>query len=232
MEFLYQFLQQHGFGHPLHPPASHMPTGLVVGAFIFLLVSVVFKRDALQQTARCCIVLALIFLPLAVILGVTDWLHFYSGAWLYLIKMKIIVTVALFLLLVAAVIMEIKGIGGLMGRLFVYFLCLVAVTAVGYFGGELVFPEQSYALSDELQAGEKLYASNCAGCHPGGGNVINPAAPVKGSIQLKDLETFSKFNRAPVKPDGSKGVMPAFPQEKISDADMKKLYLYVTQGMK
>ncbi|HOG17019.1 MAG TPA: c-type cytochrome [Syntrophales bacterium] len=232
MEFVYQFLRQHGFGHPLHPAASHMPIGLVVGAFIFLLVSVVFKQENLRQTARCCIVLALIFLPPAAILGVTDWLHFYSGDWLYLIKIKVILTVALSLLLVAAVIMEIKEIGGLMGRLFVYLLCLVAVIALGYFGGALVFPEQSYALSDQLQAGEKLYASNCAGCHPGGGNVITPAAPVKGSTQLKDLETFSEFNRAPVKPDGSKGVMPAFPREKISDAEMKLLYLYVTQAMK
>ena len=51
MEFLYQFLQKHEYGLPLHPPLTHMPTGLVVGAFTFLLVALVIKRREFLSTA-------------------------------------------------------------------------------------------------------------------------------------------------------------------------------------
>jgi uncharacterized membrane protein len=214
---------------PLHPPAAHIPIGLVVGAFIFLLVALIFKRRNFLTIAHQCNVLALIFLFPATFLGFTDWLHFYAGAWSFPIKMKIAMTGTLLIFLTAAVIMEIKKIGGLMSKFFVYFLCLVSVIGIGYFGGSLVFPEYSLALPDQLRDGEKLYAAHCAGCHPRGGNVINPALPVVGSPQLKDLNTFTKYNRNPLRPDGSKGVMPAYP--KISDQEMKMIYQYATKGL-
>jgi hypothetical protein len=214
----------------LHPPAAHIPIGLVIGAFIFLLVALIFKRRFLT-TAHQCIVLALIFLFPATFLGFTDWLHFYAGAWSFPIKMKIAMTGTLLIFLTAAVIMEIKKIGGLMSKFFVYFLCLVSVIGIGYFGGSLVFPEYSLALPDQLRDGEKLYAAHCAGCHPRGGNVINPALPVVGSPQLKDLNTFTKYNRNPLRPDGSKSVMPAYPKEKISDQEMKMIYQYATKSL-
>ncbi len=118
-----------------------------------------------------------------------------------------------------------------MSKFFMYFLCLVSVIGIGYFGGSLVFPEHSLALPDQLQDGEKLYAAHCAGCHPRGGNVINASLPVVGSLQLKDLNTFTKYNRNPLRPDGSKGAMPAFPKEKISDREMKLIYQYSTKGL-
>ena len=145
--------------------------------------------------------------------------------------MKIVLTGTLLLFLTTAVIMEIKKIGGLMSKFFMYFLCLVSVIGIGYFGGSLVFPEHSLALPDQLQDGEKLYAAHCAGCHPRGGNVINASLPVVGSLQLKDLNTFTKYNRNPLRPDGSKGAMPAFPKEKISDREMKLIYQYSTKGL-
>jgi len=231
MEFLYQFLLQHGYDHPLHPPLTHLPTGLVLGAFIFLLVMPIFKRSNLQITAHHCIVLALIFLFPAAFIGFTDWQHFYAGVWSFPIKIKIILTGLLLIFLLAAVIMEIKKTGGLMGKSFVYLLCVSCVVGLGYFGSSLVYPETSLAMPDQLREGEKLYAANCASCHPGGGNVINPALPVVGSPQLKNLNTFTKYNRNPVKPDGSKGVMPAYPKEKISDDEMKLIYDYLTKGL-
>jgi mono/diheme cytochrome c family protein len=118
-----------------------------------------------------------------------------------------------------------------MSKFFVYFLCLVSVIGVGYFGGSMVFPENSLASPDQLQDGEKLYAANCAGCHPKGGNVINPALPIVGSPKLNDLNTFTKFNRNPLRPDGSKGVMPAYPKEKISDQEINLIYQYATKGL-
>jgi len=118
-----------------------------------------------------------------------------------------------------------------MSKFFVYFLCFACVVGAGYFGASLVYPETSLASPDQFRDGENLYAANCASCHPGGGNVINPALPVVGSPHLKDLNTFTKFNRNPLRPDGSKGVMPAYPKEKISDEQMKLIYEYVNKGL-
>jgi len=96
MESIYQFLQEIGYGHPLHLPITHMPTGLIGCALIFLLGAPIFKHDNLQQTSHHCIVLALIFLIPTTFLGFTDWQHFYAGVWSFPIKMKIALTGLLF----------------------------------------------------------------------------------------------------------------------------------------
>jgi mono/diheme cytochrome c family protein len=232
MESLYRFSQQIGFDHPLHPPFAHMPTGLVVGAFIFLLAALILRRHNMGATAYHCLVLALIFFFPTAFLGVTDWLHFYGGAWSFHIKMKIALSVLLLVLLAAGTLTEIKKSGGPMRRLAIYFLCVMAVVGLGYFGGQLVFADRGAAVSpDDAKEGERLYAVNCSGCHPNGGNVINPALPVIGSPQLKDPGTFVQFNRNPLKPDGSRGAMPAFPRERLSDQELKQIYQYITTVM-
>ena len=119
-----------------------------------------------------------------------------------------------------------------MTRFLIYLLCVVAVVGVGHYGGQLVFCETGAASSGDIAQGEKLYTANCGGCHPNGGNIINSQLPVVGSPQLKDLNTFVQFNRKPLRPDGSKGVMPALPKEKISDHDLKQIYEYITKGLK
>ncbi len=233
MEFLYQFLQKYGYGLPLHPPLTHMPTGLTVGAFTFLLVALILKRRAFLKPAYYCIVLALIFFFPAALMGFTDWWHFYAGVWTFPIKMKIVLSGVLLIFLSTAVIIEIKNIGGTMSKFVIYLFCLVAVVGVGHFGGQMVFPQNSSAASSsDLRDGEKLYTANCGGCHPNGGNVINSALPVVGAPELKNLNTFIQYNRSPLRPDGSKGVMPAFSKEKISDQEMKQVYEYITKGLK
>jgi cytochrome c553 len=209
-----------------------MPTGLIVAAFSFLVVAMIFKRSNFLTTARHCIVLALIFFFPAVFIGFTDWYHFYAGVLIFPIKVKIALTGALLIFLAAAVIVEIKKIGGPMIKFVIYLLCLVAVVGIGHYGGQLVFCQSDAASSGDIGQGEKVYAANCGGCHPNGGNVINSALPVIGSPRLKNLDAFTKFNRNPLKADGSKGVMPAFPKEKISDQEMKHIYEYVTKGLK
>ncbi len=232
MESLYRFSQQFGYDHPLHPPFAHMPTGLVVGAFIFLLVAVVLRRKGVLTTAYHCLVLALIFVFPTAFLGVTDWLHFYKGVWSFPIQMKIALTVLLLIFLIAAIVTEIKETGGPMRRFVIYLVCVAAVVGLGYFGGQLVFAEKGTAVSsDDAKAGERLYATNCGGCHPNGGNVINPALPVIGSAPLKSPDAFIQFNRNPVRPDGSKGTMPAFTKERLSDQELKEIYQYITTVM-
>lgn len=119
-----------------------------------------------------------------------------------------------------------------MSNFTIYLFFLVTVVGVGHFGGQMVLAQNSAALSADLRNGEKLFTANCGGCHPNGGNVINSALPVVGSPQLKSQNTFIQFSRNPLRPDGSKGVMPAFQKEKISDQEMKQVYEYITKGLK
>jgi cytochrome c553 len=230
MEFLYTFLATLGYDHPLHPAFAHMPTGLVVGAFIFLITALALKHHQILTTSYHCIILALIFLLPTAFFGYTDWHHFYGGAWSFPIKMKITLTGALLIFLVVAVVME-KKIGGIMSKSAIYFLCVAAVVGLGYFGGQLVFPDTSPALPNDTQAGEKLYAAHCASCHPNGGNIINNTIPVLGSPQLKDPNTFTKFCRNPLRPDGSKGIMLAFSKDKLSDKELMQLYKYIIRDL-
>lgn len=81
-------------------------------------------------------------------------------------------------------------------------------------------------VSVSAPSGADLYAAHCGGCHADGGNVITPALPVAGSAKMKSLAAFTAFNRNPLKSDGTKGTMPAFPKDKISDAEMKLIYEY------
>ncbi len=232
MDFLYRFSESIGFDHPLHPPLTHMPAGLVIGAFIFILVALTFKRHrSLNTTAYHCIVLALVFLFPTAVLGFTDWWHFYDGVWSLPIKIKIFLTMTLFIFLVAGIMMEIKNVGGLMSKSVVYFLCVVSVIGLGYFGGQLVFADRLADASDGINDGEKLYAVNCGTCHPNGGNLINPSSPVINSPTLKNLDTFTNFSRNPRRPDGSQGTMPAVSKEKLSDQQLRNIYQYITNSL-
>jgi mono/diheme cytochrome c family protein len=112
-----------------------------------------------------------------------------------------------------------------MKKLTIWSLFIFTIAGWVVFGDSMIFPG-STALSAEAPDGAKLYALRCGACHPQGGNKINPALPVKGSVKMKSLAVFTAYNRNPLKADGSKGVMPAFPVDKISDQEMKLIYEY------
>lgn len=232
MDFLYRIAQNVGFDHPLHPALTHMPIGLVVSAFIFLLVAVTFKRNSnLIKTAYYCIVLSLIFLFPTAFLGYTDWRHYYAGIWLFPVKIKIVLTVILGIFLAIGIIMEKKNLGGLAGKSVVYLLCVLCVIGLGYYGGDLVFADKTAATQEEIKDGEALYAMNCGSCHPHGGNIIMPSLPVINSSKLKNLDDFTNYCRNPGNPDGSSGAMPAFSREKLSDQQLAKIYRYIIKAL-
>jgi mono/diheme cytochrome c family protein len=105
----------------------------------------------------------------------------------------------------------------------IWFLFIFPIACWMFFGNT-VFSPGSMAL--EAPEGANLYAHHCGACHPHGGNKINPAIPLIGSAKIKSLAVFTAYNRNPLKADGSKGVMPAFPKDKISDQEMKLIYDY------
>ncbi|MFQ5772202.1 MAG: DUF2231 domain-containing protein, partial [bacterium] len=102
IEFIYQTLAKFGYTHPLHAPATHLPAGLIIGAFIFAIIAWLFNRPNLEQTARHCIILALIAVLPTIVLGLMDWQYRFGGALLFEIKMKLVLGGVLLLLLILA----------------------------------------------------------------------------------------------------------------------------------
>jgi len=105
------------------------------------------------------------------------------------------------------------------------FLFIFTIVGGTIFGNTMLFPGIT-ALSAQALDGAKFYAAHCGACHAQGGNIINPALPVTGSAKMKSLAVFTAYNRNPLKADGSKGAMPAFLKDKISDQEMKLIYEY------
>lgn len=68
--------------------------------------------------------------------------------------------------------------------------------------------------------GSKIYAENCAACHPKGGNILDPKKAVVGS---KTLSTKKVWKDYLLKPHAS---MPAYPQIANNDADHSALFEY------
>ena len=235
IEFVYQILTKIGYTHPIHPPLTHIPVGMVIGAFFFGLAAWLLRNDRLAQSARYCIVLALLGLLPTALLGYMDWQHFYAGGSLFPIKMKFVLAVLLLVLLLIAAILARKERIASIGVVAIYGLCLFNVTALGYFGGELVFGSSKpveTAVPDEVQISSERFDKACKACHPGGGNTFNANLPLKSAPQLADFNTFLTYVRSPKARDGSQTIMPPFPADKLSDQQVKEIYQYVVQVLK
>jgi len=232
---LYQFLAKIGFNEPLHAPITHMPIGLVVGALVFFLVAIIFKKKNLDLSARHASILAFIFAFPTIILGVLDWIHFFKAAMLAPIVIKMVL---------AAIVLVVLGAGIIFGdrvkfrsitMTVVYAIAFIAVIGLGYFGAKIypgtlssrVEAPGSTTMSTDVKAGEAIFTASCTQCHPNGGNSLDPKLPLKTSKKLADKAAFIGFIRNPKMPDGSQGDMPGFSAQEISDTDAAALFAYV-----
>ena len=190
IEFIYQTLAKIGYTHPLHPPATHLPAGLIIGAFIFALLAWIFNRSNLAQTARHCFILALIMAVPTILLGLMDWQHRFGGAYLFEIKMKLALGGILLLLLLVAVVYASLAGGFTKTVMAIYALCLVTVIALGYFGGQLVYGTKSPATADTTglaAEGAQIFGQNCSVCHH------TDSTAIKVGPGLKDILKKDKF---------------------------------------
>ena len=222
-DIVYRSLAAIGYTHPIHPTEVHMPIGLVVGALVFAVTATVFRRERLAMTPRHCVILAFLWVFPTMLFGFMDWQHFYGGAWLFPIKVKLTVAPTLALVLLVSILLARKH-GATSFRVLVcYGICFCLVVILGYFGGQLVYGQKrpASASSREYEAGEKIYATKCSACHPNGGNVIGPTRPVRGSPKLEDLNTFVGWVRHPMAP------MPAFSASTLSEEECKELLAYI-----
>jgi mono/diheme cytochrome c family protein len=232
VDALYAALNRVGFTDPLHSLLVHVPIGLVVGTLVFFLVAVIFKRKQLVLTARHAAILAFIFVFPTILTGVFDWLHFYKGVLLPAIRMKMILAGAVIVVLGAAIVLGSRIRLHTIPMTVLYALAFVAVAGLGYFGGGIVYGRGAKAapaaLSAKANAGAAVFANSCQACHPGGGNAVDAAYPLKSSKKLADEKSFVSFIRNPLMRDGKPGQMPAFGGDMVSDAEASGLYAYVT----
>jgi mono/diheme cytochrome c family protein len=143
---LYRQLNALGFTDPIHSPMTHIPIGLVIGAFVFFAVALIFKRKQLVLTARYVSILALIFVFPTILFGVFDWIHFYHAAPMPAIKVKMALAAALIVLLVVGIVLggRAKPHNGWM--MIIYALCLFDVVGLGYFGAGIIYGRDTGAV--------------------------------------------------------------------------------------
>lgn len=225
---VYQFLNSLGYFHPIHPPTTHIPIGLAFAALLLGLLSLIFKHEVMARAARYCAIIGLVFLFPAALLGYMDWRHSFGGGWLQPIKVKIVLAALLFLSFCVALILTRKG-GAVSKKLFIsYLVCFLIAMGLGFFGGQIVYGGKTPVGPPELRAGEGTFNSHCSGCHAYGGNIADPSCPLWGSDRLKDSETLLHFIRNPLTDAGKRGIMPPFLPSRVSDAQEKQLWLYLS----
>lgn len=227
----YDFLDRIGYLHPIHPAMTHMPIGLVVGSLMLATAGWLSSRTALVRSAYYTLALALAFWLPTIIFGLMDWQRYYAGAWLFPIKMKLILASVLLVLLMIGSLLGYRDQTNLKRLLPVYLLCFMNVAALGYFGGQLVYGGRTPGGSKEFRLGQRLFDSNCSGCHAHGGNAILSNYPLHNAPQLDKLQDFRDYIRDPRLTGGAKGAMPAFPSTKISDAQVLDLYDYIVHAI-
>ncbi len=149
---MYQLLGRLGYNHPVHPLLVHVTIGLTVGAFAFGLVSVIFRRPRLKLTAWHTAVLATVSVIPTAFLGYGDWQERMHGQPMTVITIKIILAISLFVVLFISLFFG-RVRGGetddpkarvwrdarSIVALCLYGVCFGLVTALGYFGGSLVY---------------------------------------------------------------------------------------------
>jgi uncharacterized membrane protein len=137
IEFVYNTLAAIGYTHPLHPVATHIPMGMVLGGFLFALAS--FKWEELAKTAHHCSILALLILPITATLGIMDWQHQLAGIMSIYITAKLILAGTLAILLALTIYLYRKGSLGPKALMLMYTLCLFNGIGLGFIGGQLVY---------------------------------------------------------------------------------------------
>ena len=231
IETLYILLEKIGYIHPIHPPFTHGPIGAVMVAFCLGIAVLLWRRQNLLMSAYHAIIIAFILLIPTVLAGIMDWQHFYSGAWIFPIQMKIALAITLLILLSITLLVFRNGNVRPSIKIILCTLCLFNVMGLGYFGGQLVYEGRIPAVSENFLPGRKIFVNHCSGCHPNGGNILFPNLPLRTAPQLKSYQTFIEFVRNPTLPNGLKGPMPVFTQSKLSDPQAEELYSYIIHGL-
>lgn len=231
IDAIYDLLAAANYTHPVHPPFTHGPIGGVIVAFCIAVAGLLWRRRNLSTSVYHALIVALILLVPTIVAGILDWQHYYSGAWVFPIRIKIALALLLLVLLSVTITVARRPNAHPFIIMPLLTLCLVNVMGLGYFGGQLVYAGRMSVVEKNLQPGQKIFVSHCSGCHVNGGNIFFPNLPLRSAPQLQSYETFIAFVRNPRLPDGSKGPMPVFTEQKLSDPQAHDLYAYIVNGL-
>lgn len=135
--FIYKTLESIGFTHPLHPAITHLPMGMIMGGFIFALLA--FRKEALWKSAHYSFIVALVFAPPTIILGIMDWLYRYRGNMDTLFTLKFIFAGTLLIVLSAAVYLGQQEKRNDKLLFVMYLLSLFNAIALGFTGGAIAY---------------------------------------------------------------------------------------------
>ena len=252
MNTIYEVLARIGYTHPLHPPMTTLPLGMVVGALVFSLIALLPRFGKFAVTARHCFTLGFIAVFPTVLLGYMDWQHYYGGHLIFPIMMKMILGGVLTALMALAVFVLYRKLPRQDMRIFaVQVLSFVVAVGIGYFGGDLVFDGQGPAQAAETSSLPAATASDltfadvapifnrsCTGCHSG------KDAPMKLHLDTYDaVMAGSKYGPVivPGKPDESGLVKrirgestPRMPYHKppLPPDEIRRIADWVKQGAK
>ncbi len=224
MESVYQVLAKIGYTHPLHPTLTHLVMGLVMGAFVFLLIAKFFRRESLAQTARHCIVLALISLLPTAVLGYADWQHRLAGDWIFPITMKLILAGVLLIILVIAIVMGFRTETSPKHIVTIYAVSLVVVIGIGYFGGELVYGKRAPKAEPQeglVSEGAIVFNESCSACHHSDKTEYKIGPGLKGLFKMEKLPVSGRpANEGNVRlqmktPFRNMPAFPELPEEKL-----------------
>lgn len=174
MESLYAYLNNLGYTHPLHPPWTYLPMGLILGALVFRLVALLPGGGKFAVTARHCLTLAFAAVFPTILFGYFDWQHFYAGRWMFPVRMKLALAAVLLLLLLFTVMSLYRRLPAGDLRIFgCHVLCFLVIVGIGYYGGELVFgtPRENAGEKEKPAAGfagvRSILERHCTSCHSG-----------------------------------------------------------------
>jgi uncharacterized membrane protein len=230
---IYALFSSIGYHHPLHPALTHLPVGLTIAGFIFLVLSYLVGNQKYAQTAMHCIVLAILAAIPTMIFGYFDWQHFYGGTLIFPIKMKLGLAFLLLILLFITISITRRNEQKTSLRLLFHFCSLVIVIGLGYFGGELVYGNKTVstqpisenpAQTESAMAGKNLFEKNCSFCHFTDSTDTKVGPGLKGLFKLEKMPvsewavTPKNVQRQLKTPFDQ---MPPF--DKLSDVELKAL---------
>ena len=138
VEGIYALLESVGYTHPLHPPLTHAPMGMIIGMLVFGLLALKWTDKHFSLVAYYCSIVGFITVFPTIIAGILDWIHRYYGQWEPLIIIKMVLSGVLAALLLISIIMWKKG-ASPQKMAIIYILCMACAGGIGHSGGELVY---------------------------------------------------------------------------------------------
>ena len=88
-----------------------------------------------------------------------------------------------------------------------------------------LFGAPAFAEGGDPVAGAKIFSANCAACHIGGGNAVNP----QKTLKIEDLKKYNKDSEEAIKTQATNGAgaMPSF--KRLGDEAIANVAAYVLQ---